>query len=192
MSSAVYKSAELTETRGGEFEFVASTATRDRYGDIVVQDWDLSQYKRNPIVLFGHDSTRPVGTATHVAVEKGKLVSRLKLADEGTSADVDFLRKLVAQNIIRAVSVGFLPGKSEIIRSETGDFTGFRYSQNALVEISLVSVPANPQALAVARSLDISDEFTARAFAGVDPAPFLSRKRAIINLARAKQPARSK
>lgn len=180
----IFKAAELSESpTGGGYAFVASTATRDRYGDIVVQDWDLTQYNRNPIVLFAHDATRPVGTA-RATVDKGRLLASLTLAEPGTSEDVDYLRKLLEQKIIRAVSVGFLPGKSEVMRDDDGSFTGFRYSQNALVEISLVSVPANPQALAVARSLYIPDEFTERVFSGVDPAPFISRKRALIQQAR--------
>jgi HK97 family phage prohead protease len=185
-SVAQYKSVDIGDEFDDEFSIIASTPDRDRYGDIVVQDWRLDDFKRNPVILWAHDSTRPVGRATHIAVEdKRRLVARLQLGPDGTSRDIDELRKLVKAKIIRAASVGFFPGKSEAVRDEDGIQTGFRFSQNTLFEISLVSVPANPQALAISRSLNISEDFSARLFAGADARPFLSRKQALLQLIRA-------
>ena len=50
-------------TQDKPIKFVASTASPDRYGDVVDQKgWDLSAYNRNPVVLFNHNpSQMPIG-----------------------------------------------------------------------------------------------------------------------------------
>lgn len=134
--------------------FVASTDTVDRTGDVIEQTgWSLSSFKKNPIALWAHDHRTPIGVWEDIKVEAGRLVARLKIAAPGTSPFIDTLRKLVEQRILRAVSVGFLPSKSEPIKDDAGRTTGYRYIKQELYEISLVSIPANQEALAVARSL---------------------------------------
>ena len=186
---AIFKSIDIGDAFSDRFEIVASTADKDRYGDIVEQDWDLEQFNENPIVLFAHDSTRPVGTVPRIAVEKGKtgkrLIAEIALGPEGTTQDIDNLRRLVAAKIIRAASVGFYSGQIGELR-DSGHLSGFHFKENRLIELSLVSVPANPNTLALSRSLNISEDFSSRLFTGVDPLPFLSRKRAQLQILRAR------
>lgn len=136
------------------FEYVLSDETVDRYGDVIVASgWKLANFKKNPIALFGHDSDKPVGTWANVRVEAGRLIARLELAAAGTSARIDELRSLIAQRIIRAVSVGFQVLKRESLPDSKNG--GYRYTACDLLECSLVSVPANPNALQLARSFDL-------------------------------------
>lgn len=139
-----------------EFEFLASDETPDSYGDIVrVEGWDLKRYKRNPIILFNHKSDVPVGHSPKTAIDDARnaLVSRIKLADEGTSDFIDTLYKLMKQRIVRAVSVGFRPTKDvEILRDKEGNFEGLEFNGQELLEISIVSIPANPNSLSLAKS----------------------------------------
>lgn len=145
-------------------DFVLSDETLDRYGDIVQADgWVLSNFRKNPIALFGHSSSFPIGTWSSVRVEGGKLIGRLVLAARGTSARIDELLSLVQQGVLRAVSVGFRPLESEPIDPKL-PWDGTRYLKQELLECSLVSVPANPAALQLARSLNISDETLSMAF----------------------------
>lgn len=145
-------------------DFVLSDETIDRYGDVVkAEGWVLSNFRKNPIALFGHSSSFPIGTWSNVRVEGGKLVGRLVLAARGTSARIDELLSLVQQGILRAVSVGFRPMESEPIDPKV-PWDGTRYLKQELLECSLVSVPANPAALQLARSLNISDETLSLAF----------------------------
>lgn len=145
-------------------DFVLSDETVDRMGDIVSADgWVLTNFKKNPIALFGHNSSFPIGNWTNIRVEGGKLIARLKLAARGTSGRLDELISLVEQGILRAVSVGFIPIKAEPI-DEKQPFDGTRFVKQELLETSLVSVPANPAALALAKSLNISDETLSLAF----------------------------
>jgi HK97 family phage prohead protease len=165
----VTKHAELSAPRSAatdELEFIASDETVDRYGDIIrVDGWQLDEFQRNPIVLFGHDSGAPVGTAPRVWKEGTKLRAAIKLAAEGTSEIVDALRALVAQKIIRAVSVGFRPTvEPKVLRDDDGDRTGYEFIGQELLELSLVAVGANPHALAIAKSLNLSDAVMRRTF----------------------------
>lgn len=141
--------------------FVASTETVDRYGDIVRADgWELANFKRNPVALFGHDYSAPIGLVPRLWIESKRLMAEIKLAAQGTSALVDSVRALVAQKILRAVSVSFLPMEEPtLIRDEKNErVIGYEFTKQDLLEISLVAVPANPEAIAVARSLGISDD----------------------------------
>lgn len=143
---------------GADLEFVLSDATVDRYGDIVDPDgWVLANFRKNPIALFGHRSDSPIGTWAEVRVDGGKLVGRLVLAAKGTSQRLDELIALVEQRILRAVSVGFRAIDSDPIDPKQ-PWGAQRYKKQELLECSLVAVPANPAALALAKSLNLSTE----------------------------------
>lgn len=141
---------EVTEA----MEYVLSDATVDRYGDVVdPSGWELRDFLKNPIALFNHNSDAPIGRWADVRVDKGKLVGRLELASEGTSGRIDEIRRLVEQGILRATSVGFMPIASEPLKGG-----GSKFTKQALMETSLVSVPANPNAVQLAKSLHVSDD----------------------------------
>lgn len=149
-----------TATAGDGMDFVISDGSLDRHGTrINPKGWDLANFRKNPIALFGHSGGFPIGKWEDVRVEKDRLVGRLVMAAEGTSARIDELRRLVEQGILRAVSVGFnvkkfgTPGKGE-----------FDFDETELMEASLVSVPSNTNAVAKARALNISEETLSLAF----------------------------
>ena len=149
---------------GHGVEFILSDATPDRMGDVIDADgWDLTNFNKNPVALFNHRSDFPIGKWSNLRVANGKLRGHLQLAPEGTSDRIDEIRRLVDADILRAVSVGFMPIKSEPL---TKDSHGTRFLSSELVETSLVAIPANPNALAVARSLNISRDTVAMVFAG--------------------------
>jgi HK97 family phage major capsid protein/HK97 family phage prohead protease len=135
------------------FEFVMSDESVDRMGDVIEQDgWRLDNFRRNPIALFGHSAGFPIGTWSDVAVEGGRLKGRLDLMP----AVSDRLREIqaaVAAGVLRAVSVGFRPIEAEPLEDKSG---GYRFTQQELVECSLVSVPANPNALSIAKAIGLS------------------------------------
>jgi len=165
----VHKTA-TTEEKG--MEFILSDATPDRFGDIVdPKGWDFKSFTRNPIALFNHDPNFIVGSWKGLRVHDEALRGHLTLAPKGTSARIDEIRSLVEAGILKAVSVGFKPVESK--PREDGrqphqrgpfDMGGMIYTKSELVETSLVSIPANPNALAVAKSLRISKETQALVF----------------------------
>jgi HK97 family phage major capsid protein/HK97 family phage prohead protease len=148
-------------------EFVLSDETPDRMGDVISSTgWELSNFLKNPIALFNHNSNFPIGRWHNLRVEKGGLRGRLEVAPKGTSQRIDEIRKLIDVGILRAVSVGFRPVEQQPRKSSKGDLLGLHFVKQELVETSLVSVPANPNALAVAKSLDISPATIDFVFAG--------------------------
>ena len=145
-------------------DFVLSDETPDRMDDVIMSDgWDLANFKRNPIALFGHRSDFPIGKWKNLRVADKQLRGDLELAPQGTSSRIDEIRALVDAGILKAVSVGFRPIESQPRKeSQTGVF----WTKAELVETSLVAVPANPNALAVAKQLNISSATQDLVFAG--------------------------
>lgn len=142
----LFTSATIEKASGKDADFiaVASTATQDRHGEIVeVEGWDLKGYKANPVLLWAHDHTQPaVGHATKVWIEgKGK---RAKLMIEGIINDATELsrsiKQLVKDGVIKSMSVGFRALEME----------GNSFTNQELLEVSFVNVPANSQAMITA------------------------------------------
>jgi len=138
-------------------EGVFSTADVDRSGDppIEQESWNLKNFKKNPVVLFAHDSRNiPIGKVTKLKLdEKGNLAGKIMFAvDEGVGIYGDLIKtvyNLYKGKFMRAFSVGFKLGEI------TDDKKGMKLIKNELLEISCVPVPANALALAKAKGLDL-------------------------------------
>ena len=188
----VYKAADVQKNPDGTYEYIASDESVDRYGDIIrVSGWDLRNYRKNPVVLFAHQKDNPVGTATKVWIDaKAKTLNiRIKMAEPGTSSFIDTLSKLLDQKIVRAVSVGFMPTmEPNYIRDAKNDMiTGVEYIGQDLLENSLVTVPANPSALEMAKSMGIPEQHLQRVFSPVRSASAIAQlglQKAVLDMVR--------
>jgi HK97 family phage prohead protease/HK97 family phage major capsid protein len=139
-------------------EFILSDESIDRMGDTISADgWDIESFNKNPIALFNHMPSFPIGKWSNLRVENKGLRGKLTLAPKGTSDRIDEIRKLIDAGILRAVSVGFRDLESEPL-DKKNPYAGLRFIRQELIETSLVSVPANPNALAVAKSLNLSPQ----------------------------------
>ena len=120
----------------GSFVAVASDMSVDRYGEIVdVAGWDLKGFKDNPVLLWGHDHTIPaIGKATKIWIEEKKLMFKGIFARTPFAQEI---KMLVEDGIINSFSVGFLAKKME----------GNIFTDQELLEISFVNVPANANAM---------------------------------------------
>jgi len=148
----------------GQLSYVLSDATVDRFGDIIEPDgWLLDSFRANPIALFNHSPNQPIGRWKNIRVEDNRLVADFVPAAEGTSQRADEINSLIEQDILRATSVGFRGIESEPIDPKR-PMAGTRYTRQELLETSIVSVPANPAALQIAKSLNISDDTMNLAF----------------------------
>jgi phage head maturation protease len=139
---------------------VASDETVDRYGDIIrAAGWDLKQYLKNPVMLFGHNSREPPIGTTKVWVEGTQLLAEATFLPEGVSDFADEIWRIVDAGALRAMSVGFMPTEmpKPIWAENDPDHedwpTGYEFNGQELLENSVVPVPANPAALALARSV---------------------------------------
>lgn len=144
------------EDAGGvvRIEGFASTPDIDRYRDIVEPKAFASaieMYMKNPVILYQHDGDRPVGNATSVKVtEKGFWISA-SIVDEDTKTKI-------LDGRMRAFSIGYIALESAL---QHEDGTAFNAETDSvwdpklvrvikkldLVEISIVSTPANGNAL---------------------------------------------
>lgn len=149
-------------------EAVISDETIDRYDEVVAMSaWKrgLSNYKKHPVFLSSHDYSdvmSQLGVAEDVWVEDNQLIARFKyFTDQGNpSADWAFT---LAKNGAAAFSVGFI-GKESVMESEDiikilGDglkrYPWRVFTEVELLEVSHVTVPANPAALQ--KSVDNTD-----------------------------------
>lgn len=154
VSMAEQKDLQVKYSRGTlasseTMEYILSDESVDRVGDVIeAKGWDLEQFKQNPIALFGHDHSKIIGQWKDVRTEGGKLKGRLALAKEGTSPLVDEVRSLIKQGILKAVSVGFKPLDAKPRKNQKG----YTFTRASLHEVSLVAVPCNPNALAMAKA----------------------------------------
>ena len=136
--------------------YVMSDETVDRVGDVIeAKGWRLDSFSKNPVALFGHDHSFVIGHWSDVSVKAGKLIGKLNLLPAGISERIDEVRAAVQAGVLRAVSVGFAP---DFDTMETNKDGGYLFKGADLMECSLVAVPANPNALQMAKSLGISDE----------------------------------
>jgi phage head maturation protease len=154
--------------------FVASDESVDRYGDIIrANGWQLDNYRKNNVLLFAHQSrSLPVGTVEQIGIEGTRLIAHAEFAPEGMDKTgiADTVWQFVDAGILKAVSVGFMPlANPNPIFDKDGSLTGFEYIAQELLELSVVPVPANPNALQLARELKIPDDLLRELF--VDPAP---------------------
>lgn len=158
--------------------FVASNECVDRYNTVIkAAGWKLDNYERNPVVLFGHDGRGlPIGKGT--ATVEG---TSLMLAVEFLSADENPLAEQALRILdkgLMGVSVGFNPLESEYDESrETGDewqdffFPPLNYTATELLEVSVVTIPANPEALPVGREAPQVRRFLERTMSRMKPTP---------------------
>lgn len=138
---------------------IASTDAIDSYDEIVEQDWDLSRYKKNPVVLYVHnrngflgmggdpEKTLPIGYAKDVGMVDGHLEATLKFVTAEATPMAEKVWQGFKQGSIRAVSVGFYPREIREERREDRDY--IILSDNQLWEISAVPLPANADAVAL-------------------------------------------
>ncbi|MCC6217156.1 MAG: HK97 family phage prohead protease [Polyangiaceae bacterium] len=130
---------------------VASTEAVDAHGSRVLQNWRIDRYLANPVVLWAHDSSEmPVGLASNVRVEKGRLLADIELAAEGISARADEVWMGIQAGLVRGVSVGFVPHSVRSVTEQDVDV--LELDDNELIEISLTPTPSNAEALAQLRT----------------------------------------
>lgn len=145
-----------TEGKGlkeNEIEIIGSTSVRDRDEEVIdLKGIDLKNYKNNPIILPAHDYTQPaIGRAVKVRKTDGKLMFKIEFPEDGINPMADIYRKLYKGGFMKASSIGFIPKKWEWGKGDKDPRRTF--SEVELLELSLVSVPANPQALLTAKGI---------------------------------------
>jgi uncharacterized protein len=142
-------SSQLSSETSRTVVAVVSTSETDRMGDIVVQSGiDLTNYRRNPVVLWAHDATMPIARCTSIDIVDGALTATMKFPDAGADQDSDRVLNKIRAGLLNATSIGFRPIKVSPLPKG-----GLRFDASELMEFSIVSIPANAGALIQQRSV---------------------------------------
>lgn len=140
-------------------DFIISTAAVDRMGDTIkVDGWRLDTFRKNPVVLWAHDSTAlPIARAANVRIEDGKLKARAEFPPKGTTSMSDSVFDMLRLGFLNATSVGFSPVKYVFSEDKDRKF-GIDFLEQELLEFSVVPIPANAEALIEARAAGVDIE----------------------------------
>ena len=148
--SKLYTKAFVDKIDKDEITAIASSEVEDRQGEIVnVDGWDLDSFVKAPRLLWGHDHQKlPVGKVTKIWIEKTAKPRLMFKAEFQTVTEFGkAVKKLFDQGFLNTFSVGFKPIDSE---HDEDVKSGLRFTKQELLEISVVNVPANPEALTLA------------------------------------------
>src|SRR5580765_3395203 len=122
---------------------LATTPSTDRMGDIIEP---LGVKFSNPMpLLWQHKADKPVGLATFDKPTKAGIGFEAQLAridEPGALKDrIDEAWQSIKARLVRGVSIGFKPIEYSFI-----DGGGVRFVESEVLELSLVTIPANQDA----------------------------------------------
>lgn len=161
--------AKAEETR--TIPFIASTSAEDRHGTVLNQsNWDLKNFNDNSIIgyqhnVYGGDMCNAADPDDVIGKGVASVVSNTRDSSGGQQLDIDItfepkelnekadkIFRKILNGTLNAVSVGFIPkgeGRygqlgedGETINKET-----YYYDGQELLEVSVVNIPSNAQAL---------------------------------------------
>jgi len=121
----------------------ASTPTIDRYNDIVdpkAFSNSIIEYMKNPIILLQHDWNKPVWKATDYKLNFKWLEVEVEISN-----DIENLFNNIKTWILKGFSIWYIPTKWEYIEENWIEIRKITWLD--LIEISVVSTPANKESL---------------------------------------------
>ena len=146
--------------------FVASDDTKDTAGTVLNQDnWDLTRFNKNGVIGYQHkvyggwdDTDNPdnvIGKG-FAYIEDKKLMVDITFEPAVINPLAEKIFQKILFGSLRAVSVGFLPiGQGRF--GEGQDSNTYYFAGQELLEVSVVNIPANPNALK--KSLEAENEY---------------------------------
>lgn len=144
--------------RDGDW-IVASTPDVDRDRDRVMpMGLNLDNYRKNPVLFYGHSYAEPwslIGKASELEQDSTGLRIRVDLREPASDTDpMHIIRALWDGGLLKAASIGFQP-----LEAQPNEKGGRDIQRAELMEISLVPIPANQNALRLAaKAMDMADE----------------------------------
>src|SRR3972149_1500964 len=143
--------AVIKDEGEGVIEAIIASDTEDRHGEILdIKGLNIKNYMKNPIVAWGHNYDEPpIAKATKLTKTKdGKLVAKMAFATD-IYEKAKTVYELYKGGFMKAFSIGFIPQEMD----------GNKYVKSEMIEFSAVLVPANPDALMLAKKkgLDIEN-----------------------------------
>lgn len=153
------KQAEKSRT----IPFIFSTGNRDRHQTkLNMNNWKLDNFLENPIIGYMHNvygagcfsEPNPdfvIGKAVDVKVSGGQLIGAIEFEDGSNNPLAEKIFRKVLKGFLNSVSVGFTEiGKGyygEGREAPGGEEPTYYFAGQELLEVSLVNIPSNPEAL---------------------------------------------
>lgn len=187
--------ASIRKASGKASTFVATITTDsvDRDGEVVVPGGMNSRdYERNPVLLYEHDVQKPIGKMLSMKRMDRAIESEFALAPRPDNHVGEWFPDTVASlmefGALNTMSIGFLGMESRpATKADTEKYgQGVRrvYGKWKLLEVSVVSVPANQDAIVTAVRKGLVTRDAAKAFGIVVPdAPLPAQVRASYRVA---------
>ncbi len=149
--------------------FCFSDDSVDRYGDTIdARGWALDAFLANPVCLFGHDAEsveNVIGRAVKVWVEGSRLMGDVEFAAADVNPAAETVYQMLKAGYLNTVSVGFQPIEWALTKDKARP-GGIDFKKQELLEISVVPIPANPNAVIQARAAGLDVDRLA-----LEPAP---------------------
>jgi HK97 family phage prohead protease len=121
----------------------ASTPDIDRYNDIVnpkAFNTAIINYMKNPVILLQHDQNKRIWKAISYNLNNKWLEVVVELSN-----NIENTFNLITEKVLKGFSIWFIPKKWEY--KKVGDVEIREITELDLIEISVVSTPANPNSL---------------------------------------------
>lgn len=162
----VFDKAELrVEADKREVLAIISTDSIDRDGEIVLpKGLKKKNYAGNSVVFYNHDyqNSLPIGKSLWVKEADGKLLAKTYISDKTQFARDVFA--LMQDGVLNAFSIGFIsrsssaPTEKEVKARPEWKGAKTIHREWELLEYSVVGIPSNPEALALAVSKGVSPD----------------------------------
>lgn len=140
---------------GDPIRFVASTENVARDGMVIAADaWQLENFRKSPTITFAHRyDIPPIGKAVDIGVRDNQLIADI-VFDSENDEFAAMIEKKIRAGVLSASSVGF-----DILQIEPANAQGSapRVTKTDLLEIAIVPVPADPDALAARQKRALGD-----------------------------------
>lgn len=120
----------------------ANTNDKDRVGDVVLPSAftkSLAEYMENPVILFQHNWDKVIGKCIKSEVTEDGLYVECEIS---AAKDVEDVKTKIAEGTLKTFSIGY-----NEIDADYDEASGCNIVKDLeLLEISVVTIPANPKA----------------------------------------------
>lgn len=166
-------SIQKSDVAAYDARFVMSAATPDRVKDTIEPSAYAEAAASTPrlIALWQHDADKPIGTWERLKAEGDRLTGYIRFASTSLA---QMARQLIADGVPLAASIGFR-GQGEPKRDG-----GLHFKTIELLECSIVSCPAHPRAVQIAKSFGVELPAESPAAREVTAAVLEARAKAVL------------
>jgi HK97 family phage prohead protease len=156
-----------------------TTDSVDRDGEVLIPQGMVSKdFEKNPVLFYNHEYDQPVGKVTNLKRTDNAVFGTLTFAKrpDGYQGEFfpEFIEALIQQDIVKGVSVGFVPevnGSRAATKADRAKFgTGIKrvFNRWKLLEVSIAPLPANQDALIQAVGKGLVTAVQCKSFLGVE------------------------